>query len=487
MSDEKAGRHDRWAQFRFSVVGSLLAAPPKPGELRQEFEKLAAKTWRHPVTGESVKFGLSTIERWYYQARAAQDPVRMLRPRVRKDAGAQPSLSLELRSALRAQHRDHPRWSFQLHYDNLVALAREHKELGAVPSYDTVRRWMRSQGLLRVRRIAGGRDTAEAERTRERVAQVETRSFEAGHVNGLWHADFHVGSRRVLLSSGEWAQAHLLGILDDRSRLCCHLQWYLAETAENFAHGLAQAFQKRALPRAILTDNGPAMVAAEIEEGLLRLGVVHETTLAYAAWQNGKQENLWVSCEGRLMSMLEGVKDLTLALLNEATQAWAEIEHNREVHSEIGTAPLSRYLAGPDVGRPSPSSDAIRAAFRLATSRAQRRSDGTTTIEGVRFEVPSRYRNLERLFVRYARWDLSAADLVDPRTGNVLAVLYPLDKARNADGARRTLDPLPQEAADAPAQPSGIAPLLKSLMAEYAATGLPPAYLPKDEKKETAR
>ena len=25
----------------------------------------------------------------------------------------------------------------------------------------------------------------------------------------------------------------LLGILDDRSRLCCHLQWYLAETAED--------------------------------------------------------------------------------------------------------------------------------------------------------------------------------------------------------------------------------------------------------------
>jgi len=27
--------------------------------------------------------------------------------------------------------------------------------------------------------------------------------------------------------------------------------------------------------------------------------------------------------------------------------------------------------------------------------------------------------------------------------------------------------------------PTGIAPLLKELMAEYAATGLPPAYLPK--------
>ena len=30
-------------------------------------------------------------------------------------------------------------------------------------------------------------------------------------------------------------------------------------------------------------------------------------------------------------------------------------------------------------------------------------------------------------------------------------------------------------------QPSGIAPLLRKLMAEYAATGLPPAYIPKEE------
>jgi putative transposase len=35
-------------------------------------------------------------------------------------------------------------------------------------------------------------------------------------------------------------------------------------------------------------------------------------------------------------------------------------------------------------------------------------------------------------------------------------------------------------------KPPGIAPLLRALMADYAATGLPPAYLPKhdDEEKE---
>jgi hypothetical protein len=32
--------------------------------------------------------------------------------------------------------------------------------------------------------------------------------------------------------------------------------------------------------------------------------------------------------------------------------------------------------------------------------------------------------------------------------------------------------------------PSEMAPLLRKLMADYAATGLPPAYIPKDDLKE---
>jgi hypothetical protein len=37
------------------------------------------------------------------------------------------------------------------------------------------------------------------------------------------------------------------------------------------------------------------------------------------------------------MTMLEGVTELTLAFLNEATQAWMEIEDNRAVHRETAS------------------------------------------------------------------------------------------------------------------------------------------------------
>ena len=70
-------------------------------------------------------------------------------------------------------------------------------------------------------------------------------------MNGLWHLDFHHGSRKILTPEGEWIRPILLAILDDHSRLVCHAQWYLQETAESLIHGLVQACCKRGLPRAL--------------------------------------------------------------------------------------------------------------------------------------------------------------------------------------------------------------------------------------------
>jgi putative transposase len=313
---------------------------------------------------------------------------------------------------------------------------------------------------------------------------LEVRSFEIAYVHGLWHLDFHHGSRKVLTREGRWTTPLLLGVLDDCSRLACHVQWDLEETAENLVHGLCQAFQKRALPRALMTDNGSAMLAEEVRRGLHNLSILHETTLPYSPYQNAKQEVFWATVEGRLIAMLDGLEELTLDLLNEATQAWVEREYHRTRHSELGCTPLERYLRGPDVGRDSPPSDTLRHTFRAQVTRTQRRSDGTISLAGRRFEIPSRYRHLERVPIRYARWDLRSVDLVDAHTQQIVCPLYPLDKSAHANGLRRRLDPPAEQATPTPS--AGVAPLLRKLMADYAATGLPPAYLPKhpdaDEK-----
>jgi hypothetical protein len=118
---------------------------------------------------------------------------------------------------------------------------------------------MKSHGLFK-RARRGPVHSLGAQAAERRYEAREVRSYESEYVNGLWHLDFHHGSLRVLRPDGQWAYPILHGVLDDHSRLCCHLQWYLAEGARELCHGLSQAFQKRDLPRCLLFDYVPRHV-----------------------------------------------------------------------------------------------------------------------------------------------------------------------------------------------------------------------------------
>lgn len=141
--------------------------------------------------------------------------------------------------------------------------------------------------------------------------------------------------------------------------------------------------------------------------------------------------------------------------------------------------------------RDCPDSETLRRHFRIEVTRTQRRSDGTVSLDGVRFEVPQAFAHLRELQLRYARWDRSCADIADPRDGTILATIYPLDKTRHADGRRRQvakptgLSSRPvatlKGGAAGTAPSDGPAPLLRHLQAQFAATGLPPAYLELDD------
>lgn len=124
MADEAGRRrlHERWAHLRFSVIGQLLAAPPPKGELQAALRALSLRTWQHPTTGEPVRFGFSTIERWYYRAlNERSDPVRVLRRKRAPTPGsstpsasprysrrATPSRTRSCGVRWRRKRRDHP-------------------------------------------------------------------------------------------------------------------------------------------------------------------------------------------------------------------------------------------------------------------------------------------------------------------------------------------------------------------------------------------
>jgi transposase InsO family protein len=469
-----------WAQLRFSIIGGLLARPPCKGQLGKELQILARQHYRHPSQDKWITFGVSTLERWYYKALNAQDPIKALDRKLRSDAGKTTAMSPQLLTALKRQYQRYPDWSYKLHSDNLAALVEQQPQLGDAVSYSTVIRRMQQRGWYKKK--SKRRNTTVGQKlAAQRLEQREVRSFESEYVNGLWHLDFHQG-RRIVDVNGQWHTPVALCVLDDHSRLCCHIQWYLNETAETLYHGLMQAFHKRGLPRSLMTDNGAAMIAHETQNGLMRLGIAHDTTLPYSPYQNGKQEAFWAQLEGRVIKMLSRVKPLTLVFLNQASQAWIEMEYNRSRHEEINQTPLQRFVKGPNVSRRSPDTEMIRFAFTVLENRSQRQSDGTIRINNIRFEIPSRFRHLPKLQVRYRSWDLSMAYLVDQRSQKLLARIYPQDKIKNSHGYRRTVQPVAEDAYSAINDDSDpIPPLLRKLLADYAASGLPPAYVPKEE------
>jgi len=170
-----------WARFRFSVVGSLLSCSPAHGSLKTAIRSLAAKTWSHPTSGRDVQFAAATIQRWYYTARHGHDdPVGALRRAVRKDRG-KISLAAPLAERLILQHRDHPDWTYQLHYDNLAAMVKAEPALGRLPSYATIKRYMQAHGLVKQPRLASQQRPGQARAQLRREAR-EVRSYEATHV-----------------------------------------------------------------------------------------------------------------------------------------------------------------------------------------------------------------------------------------------------------------------------------------------------------------
>lgn len=484
MKKSKAERssHQLWAEFRFGVIGGLLSSPPETRELKSRLKALAAIEWKHPVNGKRFRVSLPTLERWYYISKQKEkDPVGGLRRKLRCDSGTTRHLSPEVKSWIQNNYRSHPSWSGQLHYDNLQIWLDQNPSYGMMPSYPTVLRYLRMKGWNKQPRVrspnAPGRLIAS-----QRLEDREVRSFENEYVGGLWHLDFHHSSRRLRNERGEMATPLALCILDDRSRFVCHLQWYWAEDTQALVHGFVQSLQKRGLPRALLTDQGAAMTSAEFTQGCMRIGITLEHTLPYSPYQNGKQESFWGILEGRMMAMLEHQRDLTLDQLNECSQAWVEMEYNRRIHSETSQSPLERWLRDKSVLRQAPERDVLLHAYRRDELRTQRRSDGTVSILGKRFEIPAAYRTFKHILVRYAEWDLRQIHLVDERTQVALAPLYPVDKTRNAEGTRRKLQSslsgelkvLPEEESSS----SELPPLLKKLIAEHSASGLPPAYIP---------
>ena len=122
-----------------------------------------------------------------------------------------------------------------------ATLVEEKDELGPMPSYSTIRRFMKENGLLK-QKVPGGRQRPGQIQAQKRFEGREIRSYEVEHVGALWHLDFHHASRSVLTLDGRWVKPILLAVLDDFLAVLPpavraafefrHVSWHNAEVFE---------------------------------------------------------------------------------------------------------------------------------------------------------------------------------------------------------------------------------------------------------------
>lgn len=462
--------------FRYTVLSPLLASPPRPGELAAYLREIAAREHMQPWDQQRVKISFRTLERWYSLARKSSRPTEALQPKLRCDRQATRALSLAHKEWIGQFYREYPSWSVQLLFDNLCAANLP----GTNPSYSTVLRYFRACGFF-----------PHKSRVRHRNRK-EIRSYEVEYVGQLWHMDFHKGSRMVLTSTGEFVQPICMAIIDDKSRLVCHAQWFLNKTAEVLVHGFCQAIAKRGMPATFYTDNGSAMKATELVTGLEVLGINQEYTLPYAAYQNGKQESFWKPLEGRLLKMIPKQKRIDLELLNKVTQAWVEQDYHTSVHSETKQTPLHRFFDETGVLRPALDFNELKRCFRMRLTRSVRKTDATVTIDGVRFQLPQCYGHLDQIVLRYARWDLGEAEVLCPDTLKPIATIYPVNKLANSLANRSASIAVAEQTEDK-AQESEellslshdwLPPLLARCLADHARENQLAGYLPLNKESK---
>lgn len=433
------------AEFRLMVLGDVLVLPRETGERRKTLRGMAGKKWLFP-DGTQGSIGFRTLQRWLSVAEDAEDRIEALMPRERADKGKVPCVTEQQREFLRELWNERPSSRWMNHYRNLKAKCDE-----AIPSYSSVKRFLRSEGLYPQKR----QDTKEMR---------EKKSFESSFVNQYWHLDAHHGSVRVIDEGGNWQIAKLIAYLDDKSRYCCHAQWYLNECCREMCSSFEQSALKCGLPYGVYTDNGSGMRGTEFTEGLHRLGVILRYTGVESPYQNGKLERFWGTVESQLLQMLPRDRPLTLAELNRYTQAWLQKDYHLQRHSEIKASPEDVFFNHKSVELRRPELAAFRSAFRRSFRRKTRTTDGTVQIEGVRFQLPQSHRHIKDVLVRVASWNLSVAELADIRTGNTIAEIFPLDKEGNSHGRRAAIQMNREPDPSTPLP--GLAPHLRKLCEE---------------------
>ena len=156
--------------------------------------------------------------------------------------------------------------------------------------------------------------------------------FERARRNDLFQADIKYGVS--LKVDGKKKNTYLLTMIDDKTRMPMHAEWYGTQRLPILEDCFRKALLKFGKPKDVLVDNGKIFVSKWFRLACARLGIRHIAAKPYAAQTKGKCEKYHQRVDEFLNELsLEPAK--TLAELNRKFRIYIEEGYIHEPHDAL--------------------------------------------------------------------------------------------------------------------------------------------------------
>lgn len=228
--------------------------------------------------------------------------------------------------------------------------------------------------------------------------------YEAAAPNVTWQSDVMDGFYLPdPTDPTKFKETHLMGFLDDHSRLIAHGEWYFKESLPCLIDCLKKAALKHGIPGTLYWDNGPIYKSRQVKLIAARLGCRIVFSTAYSPEGKGKIERFWKTTTVGFLEEAQHAGLKTLAELNQAFWAWMD-KYQQRKHRSTGMPPVDRWnLAKETIRYPHPAD--VPDLFLWEETRLVKKT-GTLSLAGNEYQVSEALIGT-RVEVRYDPMDLA--------------------------------------------------------------------------------
>jgi len=253
-----------------------------------------------------------------------------------------------------------------------------------------------------------------------KAAQPSSR-FERKRRNDLFQADLKYGPKLTI--NGAKRKTYLLAIIDDKTRMIMHAEFYLSQRLPILEDCFRKALMKHGKPTDILVDNGKIFVSKWFKLACARLGIRHIAARPYSAQTKGKLEKYNQAVDGFMNEFALEPKQ-TLAELNRMFYIWMDEGYTHSPHGSLkleqrdpktgallqkrDRTPYQAYTEDPAKARYISSLE-CRDAFLWEEQRTVDKT-GCVKLGGLVFDVGTALAR-RRVDLRYDPFDLSVIDV----------------------------------------------------------------------------